>query len=91
MHGVYELLAHKWYFDELIETLIVRPTAAAGRFARDTFERVFVDETLIGGTTGIVRAGRRRCAQPRAASCATTPPLLILGVTGVGFYFLLQS
>ena len=48
---------NKWYFDELIDALVVRPTAAAGRFARDTFERVFVDETLVGGTTGIVRAG----------------------------------
>jgi NADH-quinone oxidoreductase subunit L len=53
LHGVYELLAHKWYFDELIDTLVVRPAAATGRFARDTFERVFVDETLIGGSTGI--------------------------------------
>ena len=28
---------------------------------------------------------------PRAASCATTPRCCVLGVTGVGFYFLLQS
>ena len=29
MRGVYELLAHKWYFDEVIDLLVVRPTAAA--------------------------------------------------------------
>ena len=50
--ALYELFVNKWYFDELIDALVVRPAAAAGRFARDTFERVFVDETLVGGTTG---------------------------------------
>ena len=30
---VYELLVHKWYFDELIDALVVKPVAAAGRFA----------------------------------------------------------
>ncbi len=91
LHGVYELLAHKWYFDELIDTLIVRPTAAAGRFARDTFERVFVDETLIGGTTGIVRAGSAAVRAAQSGFVRYYAALLILGVTGVGFYFLLQS
>ena len=91
MHGVYELLAHKWYFDELIDTLIVRPTAAAGRFARDTFERVFVDETLIGGSTGIVRAGSAAVRAAQSGFVRYYAALLILGVTGVGFYFLLQS
>ncbi len=91
MHGVYELLVHKWYFDELIEALIVRPTAAAGRFARDTFERVFVDETLIGGATGIVRAGSAAVRAAQSGFIRYYAALLILGVTGVGFYFLLQS
>jgi NADH-quinone oxidoreductase subunit L len=91
MHGVYEVLAHKWYFDEVIETLIVRPTAAAGRFARDTFERVFVDETLIGGTTGIVRAGSAAVRAAQSGFVRYYAAVLILGVTGVGFYFLLQS
>ena len=34
--AVYELLVHKWYFDELIDALVVRPAAAAGRFAQRT-------------------------------------------------------
>ncbi len=55
--ALYRLFVNKWYFDELIDALVVRPVAAAGRFARDTFERVVIDETLIGGTTGLVRAG----------------------------------
>jgi len=62
----------KWYFDELIDALVVRPATWFGRFAQGSFERVFVNGTLIGGTTAIVRAGSAVSAQPRAASSATT-------------------
>jgi NADH-quinone oxidoreductase subunit L len=88
---LYELLAHKWYFDELIDLLIVRPTAAAGRFARYTFERRFVDETLVGGTTGLVRAGSAAVRAAQSGFVRYYAALLVLGVAGVGFYFLLQS
>ncbi len=91
MGAVYELLVHKWYFDELIDALVVRPVAAAGAFARDTFERVFVDETLIGGATGVVRAGSAAVRAAQSGFVRYYAALLILGVTGVGFYFLLQS
>ena len=88
---VYELLVNKWYFDEAIDLLVVRPALAAGRFARYTFERLFVDETLIGGTTGLVRAGSAAVRAAQSGFVRYYAALLILGVTGVGFYFLLQS
>ncbi len=88
---LYELFVNKWYFDEVIDLLIVRPMAAAGAFARDTFERVFVDETLIGGTTGIVRAGSAAVRAAQSGFVRYYAALLVLGVAGVGFYFLLQA
>jgi NADH-quinone oxidoreductase subunit L len=88
---LYELFVNKWYFDEAIDLLVVRPMAAAGAFARDTFERVFVDDTLVGGTTGIVRAGSAAVRAAQSGFVRYYAALLILGVTGVGFYFLLQS
>jgi NADH-quinone oxidoreductase subunit L len=91
MPAVYTLLVNKWYFDELIDALVVRPAAAAGRFARDTFERRFVDETLIGGTTGLVRAGSAAVRAAQSGFVRYYAALLVLGVTGVGFYFLLQT
>ena len=69
----------------------MRPVAAAGRFARDTFERVFVDETLIGGTTGLVRAGSAAVRAVQSGFVRYYAALLVLGVAGVGFYFLLQT
>jgi NADH-quinone oxidoreductase subunit L len=89
--AVYELLWHKWYFDELIDALVVRPAAAFGRFATDTFERVFVQDTLVGGSTGIVRAGSAAVRAVQSGFLRYYAALLVLGVTGVAFYFLLQT
>jgi NADH-quinone oxidoreductase subunit L len=91
LHPLYELLVNKWYFDELIDALVVRPAAVVGRFARGTFERVFVDETLIGGTTGLVRAGSAAVRAAQSGFVRYYAALLVLGLAGVGFYFLLQS
>ena len=82
---------NKWYFDELIDFAIVRPAAAAGRFAMDTFERVFVQDTMIGGTTGLVRAGSAAVRAVQSGFLRYYAALLVLGVAGVGFYFLLQA
>jgi NADH-quinone oxidoreductase subunit L len=89
--ALYELSVNKWYFDELIDFAIVRPAAATGRFAMDTFERVFVQDTLIGGTTGLVRAGSAAVRAVQNGFLRYYAALLVLGVAGVGFYFLLQA
>ena len=88
---LYELSVNKWYFDELIDALIVRPVAMFGRFAQGTFERVFVQDTLIGGSTGIVRAGSAAVRAVQSGFVRYYAALLVLGVTGVAFYFLLQT
>jgi NADH-quinone oxidoreductase subunit L len=87
----YELFVHAWYFDELIDALIVRPARAAGRFARDTFERRIVDDALVGGTSALVRAGSAAVRAAQSGFVRYYAALLVVGVTGVGFYFLLQS
>jgi NADH-quinone oxidoreductase subunit L len=89
--ALYRLFVNKWYFDELIDAIVVRPAAAAGGFGRDTFERLFVDETLVGGTTGIVRAGSAAVRAAQSGFVRYYAALLVLGVAAVGFYFLLQS
>jgi NADH-quinone oxidoreductase subunit L len=89
--ALYELFVNKWYFDELIDFAIVRPAAATGRFAMDTFERVFVQDTMIGGTTGLVRAGSAAVRAVQNGFLRYYAALLVLGVAGVGFYFLLQA
>ena len=91
LRPVYELFVNKWYFDELYDGFVVRPAAAVGRFAADTFERVFVDETLVGGTSGLVRAGSAAVRAVQSGFVRYYAALLVLGLAGVSFYFLLQT
>ena len=91
MRGAYELFLHKWYFDELIDALVVRPALATARFARDHVERRVIDETIVGGTTGIVRAGSAAVRAAQSGFVRYYAALLVVGVAGVGFSFLLQS
>jgi len=86
-----DLFVHKWYFDELTDALIVKPARRAGSFAQSTFERLFVDETLIGGTTALVRAGSAAVRAAQTGFVRYYAALLLVGVSGVGLYFLLQS
>ena len=88
---VYELFVHKWYFDELIDLLVVRPWAWLGRFGRQTFERVVVDGTLVGGTTGLVRAGSAAVRATQNGFLRAYAALLVVGLVAVGLYFLLQA
>jgi NADH-quinone oxidoreductase subunit L len=91
LRGAYRLFVNKWYFDELIERLIERPAVAAGRYLRDAFERRVVEDTLVGGTTALVRAGSAAVRAAQSGFVRYYAALLVLGVAGVGFYFLLQS
>jgi NADH-quinone oxidoreductase subunit L len=91
MRPVYELLVNKWYFDELIELVVVRPTLATARFARRTVEPRLIEDTLVGGTTGLVRAGSAAVRAAQSGFVRYYAALLVIGVAGVGFYFLLQS
>ncbi|MEA2298316.1 MAG: NADH-quinone oxidoreductase subunit [Solirubrobacteraceae bacterium] len=91
LRPLHALFINKWYFDELIDLLVVRPGSWFGRFAQQTIERLFVDGTLVGGTTGLVRAGSAAVRGAQTGFVRYYAGLLILGLAGVGLYFLLQS
>jgi NADH-quinone oxidoreductase subunit L len=82
---------HKWYFDELIEALVVRPAAAAGRFASNTFERVVVEGAIVGGTEALVSASSTAIRALQNGLLRYYAALLTLGVGAVGLYFLVRS
>jgi NADH-quinone oxidoreductase subunit L len=87
----YTLFKNKWFFDEGINIAIVRPFAAGGRFAQATFERVFVNETLVGGPTGIVRAGGAAVRAIQSGFLRAYAALVLLGLAGLALYFLIQA
>jgi NADH-quinone oxidoreductase subunit L len=82
---------NKWYFDELINTLVVRPFAWFGRFGRNTFERVVISGVFVGGTTGAVRAGSAAVRAAQSGYLRYYAALLLLGLTALGLYFLLAG
>jgi NADH-quinone oxidoreductase subunit L len=91
LEPAYTLFVNKWYFDELIDALVVRPATAAGRFASTTFERVFVDGALVGGSTSLVRAGSASVRAVQTGLLRYYAALVVLGVAALGLYFLLQT
>jgi NADH-quinone oxidoreductase subunit L len=88
---VYEFLWHKWYFDELLDALFVKPIAWMGRFANQTFERLVINDAFVGGTTMLVRAGSAAVRAAQSGLMRSYAAVLVLGVGGVALYFLLQS
>jgi NADH-quinone oxidoreductase subunit L len=89
--GLHRFLVNKWYFDELIGWLVVKPFAWFGRFGQQTFERIFVNGTLVGGTAGVVRAGSAAVRALQSGFLRAYAALLLVGAGAVILYFLLQS
>jgi NADH-quinone oxidoreductase subunit L len=90
LRPLHTFLVNKWYFDELIDVLIVRPALAVGRFANRVFERFVVDglvsgtEDVVGGTGRLVRTVQNGFVRSYAL-------LLLAGFAGLALYFLLAS
>ncbi|HET6507206.1 MAG TPA: NADH-quinone oxidoreductase subunit L [Baekduia sp.] len=88
---LHKLFVNKWYFDELIDVVVVRPFAWFGRFGQQTFERIFVNGTLVGGTSGLVRAGSAAVRALQSGFLRAYAALLVVGAGAVILYFLIQS
>ena len=88
--GLHAFLFHKWYFDEAIDLLVVRPALAIGRFANRVFERVVVDG-LVTGTEGTVRGAGGVVRAVQNGFVRSYALLLIAGFAGLALYFLITS
>ena len=91
LKAVHGLFVNKWFFDEIIDLLIVRPFAFFGRFARDTFERLVVNGLFVGGTSGLARAGSSAVRAIQTGYLRAYAALLLLGVAGLALYFLISA
>jgi NADH-quinone oxidoreductase subunit L len=90
MPRLHDFLEHKWYFDELIDALVVRPVLAIGRGASSIFER-YVVQGLVEGTTGAVRGVNVAVRTAQSGYLRSYALLLVAGFAGLGLYFLLQT
>jgi NADH-quinone oxidoreductase subunit L len=88
---VHGFLVNKWYFDELYEAMFVRPVTTIGVFSRRVIETDFVQGTIVGGATGIVRVGTSFARAIQTGYLRAYALLLLLGVAGLTLYFLVNS
>jgi NADH-quinone oxidoreductase subunit L len=89
--ALHRLFVNKWYFDELIDMLVVRPSLWFGAWAQQTFERVFVNGLLVGGTTGVVRAGSSAVRAAQTGFLRYYALLVVVGMVVLALYFLLNA
>jgi NADH-quinone oxidoreductase subunit L len=89
--AVHSFLEHKWYFDELYDAVFVRPAATAGSFGRRVVETDFVQGFIVGGATGIVRAGTSFARTIQTGFLRGYALLLLLGLAALALYFLIVS
>jgi NADH-quinone oxidoreductase subunit L len=88
--AVHRFLFNKWYFDELIDLLFVRPALMFGRLA-EALERIVVAGGVTGGTVGAIRAGSAAVRRAQTGFLRYYAALMVVGVFGVGLYFLVSS
>jgi NADH-quinone oxidoreductase subunit L len=88
---VHDFLEHKWYFDELYDAVFVRPAATMGGFGRRVIEADFVQGFIVGGATGVVRAGTSFARAIQTGFLRAYALLLLFGAAALLLYFLISS
>ena len=83
-------LSHKWYFDELIDFVIVRPTLWLGRVVETVLERNVISG-IYRRHLGAVRAGGAAVRRAQTGYLRYYAALMIVCVGGVALYFLISS
>jgi NADH-quinone oxidoreductase subunit L len=89
--GLHTFLYNKWYFDEAIDYLIVRPALGIGRFANRVFERYVIDGAITGGTEETVGRAGAIVRGLQNGIVRTYGLLLVAGAVGLALYFLIQQ
>jgi NADH-quinone oxidoreductase subunit L len=89
--AIYGVLSHKWYWDEIIDFVVVRPVLWFGRFADTVLERTVIDGFVTGGTVAVVRAGSAAVRRFQTGFLRYYAAAMIVCLSGVALYFLISS
>jgi NADH-quinone oxidoreductase subunit L len=91
LSGVYEFLSHKWYMDELIDFLVVRPSLWLGRLIDVVMERTVIGGIVTGAPLGTVRAGSVAVRRAQTGFLRYYAAAMVICLSGVTAYFLISS
>jgi NADH-quinone oxidoreductase subunit L len=89
--AVYVFLANKWYFDELIDVVVVRPALWLGGAIGSIFERTLIGGVVTGGPVEVVRAGSAAVRRAQTGYLRYYAAAMVLCMFGVALYFLVSS
>jgi len=87
---LHTLFVNKWYGDEIVDFLVVRPFLGLGRFADRVFEP-FVINGLTGGTMSVVRSAGGAVREIQTGMVRGYALLMLSGIVGIALYFLIRS
>jgi NADH-quinone oxidoreductase subunit L len=87
---LHTFLFNKWYFDEAIDFLVVRPMLALGRWCDSVFER-FVVQGLVEGAAGSAKGANSLVRAAQSGYLRSYALLLFIGFAGLGLYFLVAG
>ncbi|HTU14379.1 MAG TPA: NADH-quinone oxidoreductase subunit L [Solirubrobacterales bacterium] len=90
LRPVHTLLVNKWYGDEIVNFLIVKPVQGFGRFCNSVFER-FVINGLTNGTVGVIRSAGGAVRDLQSGLLRGYAVLMLFGIVAIGLYFLIRS
>ncbi len=88
---VHSFLVNKWYFDELIDYVVVRPALLIGRVADSVLERIVISGGVTGGITGMVRAGSATVRRAQTGFLRYYAAAIVLGLAALSLYFLISA
>jgi NADH-quinone oxidoreductase subunit L len=89
--AVYQFLSHRWYVDEVIDLLIVRPALWFGRLVDFVLERVVIGGVVTGGPLGVVRAGSVAVRRVQTGYLRYYAAAMVICMSGIAAYFLVAS
>jgi NADH-quinone oxidoreductase subunit L len=91
MPALHTFLFNKWYFDEAIDVLVVRPAQLSGRFAQAVLDGGLISGGVTGSGTGLVRAASAAVRRAQTGFLRYYAALMIVGIGAVALYFLIAS
>ncbi len=89
--AVHTFLYNKWYFDELIDVLVVRPSLFIGRFTGSVLENGLIGGGVTGSTTGVARALSATVRRGQTGFLRYYVALMVVGIGAMALYFLIQA
>jgi len=87
---LHTLFVNKWYGDELVDLLVVRPVKAVGRFADRFFER-YVINGATAGVAGLTRSAGAAVRDLQSGLLRGYAVLMLFGILAIVLYFLIRS